>query len=144
MKIGQLTIVNGDKWTRAVEGNIGKGGQLEGGVGVSASDSEKRAAYDKLGGLVRKDNRNIKTGSFYDFKKREPRKKAEIVFVMRDLEGTEVEIPEGKEVPIEVRAAEKAKEEAKEKRGVGRPKKVDIEEDEVEDGVEDEGEEKDE
>jgi|SRR3990167_382734 len=106
-------IVNSDKFERAVNGSIGSGGALHGGVGEKASNEAKLAEYDRLGGLIRKKGHNIKMGSFYDFAKKKPREKPEIVFVFRNLNGVEVEVPEGEEVPLEVQAAELAKKKGK-------------------------------
>lgn len=99
-------IQNKDKYNRAIFGTIGRSGALEGGVGEKADKNAILAEYDKLGGLVLKDGRKIKTGSFYDFEKKEPRVKPVIVFELKDLEGNVVEIPEGDEIPLEVKAVE--------------------------------------
>lgn len=103
-------IVNDEKWNRAVEGSMGKEGKLENGVGEDASDELKLAAYDKLGGLIRKDGHKVKTGSFFDFEEQAPRGIPNVLLVFRDLEGNIIELPEAAEIPMEVRAAEKAKE----------------------------------
>lgn len=97
---------NSEKWNRAVFGSIGAEGALSGGSGEKASGEQKLANYDKLGGLVTKGGRKIKTGSFFDFATQSPKEKPEVIFVFRDLEGNIVEVPEGEEVPLEVRAAE--------------------------------------
>lgn len=99
---------NPEKWNRAVEGTVMREGTLSGGVGKDASPEAKLAAYDKLGGLITKGGRKVKTGSFYDFKKQEPRKEPEVVLVLNNLDGDVVELPEGAEIPIEVQAAELA------------------------------------
>ena len=102
-------IVNPEKFERAVHGSVGAGGTLHGGVGENASDAAKLAEYDRMGGLIRKKGYKVKMGSFYDFEKKKPREKPEIVFVFRNLNGVEVEVPEGEDVPLEVQAAELAK-----------------------------------
>lgn len=99
---------NAEKWNRAVEGSIAREGTLVGGVGKDASPEAKLAAYDRLGGLITKDGRKVKTGSFYDFKKQAQREVPEVVLILNNLEGDVVEIPEGEEIPLEVRAAEMA------------------------------------
>jgi len=109
MQILGFTIANGEKWDRAVNGTVHREGKLSGGVGENATDEVKLAAYDKLGGLVMKGKNKVKMGAFYDFEKKTPREKPEVVFIFRDLEGTEIEVPEGEELPIEVRAAEMVK-----------------------------------
>ena len=109
MEIKGFSLNNEDKLNRAVLGTIGRGGKLYGGVGENASDEEKLAAYDKLGGLILKGKSIVKMGSFYDFVKGKAKETPEIIFVFRDLDGDAVEVPEGEEVPIEVKAAEIAK-----------------------------------
>ena len=116
--------VNEDKVKRAIEGNIGAQGKLHGGVGEVASDEAKLAEYDRLGGLVLKNGNKVKTGSFYDFANKAPRTKPEVVLVFRDIEGKEVEVPEGEEVPIEVKAAQIA-DKAKKAKKVKKPKNED-------------------
>jgi len=107
--------VNSEKLDRAINGSVGKEGRLYGGVGEDASDMVKLATYDKIGGLIRKDGKKVKMGSFFDFEKKVVREKPEIVFVFSDVEGNVVEIAEGDDVPIEVQAAEKIKEKKVEK-----------------------------
>ncbi len=133
---------NHEKWNRAIFGAIGSLGTLTGGVGENASLEAKLAAYDKLGGLITKGGRKIKTGSFYDFAGKKARATPEVSYIFRDLEGEEVVVPEGEEVPLEVRAAEiatankankvSAKKAAKDtaKVGVGSKKKPNIEDEE--------------
>ena len=118
--VGGYELVNAEKVDRAILGSMSAGGQLQGGVGEKASDEVKLAEYDRLGGLVRKNGRKVKMGSFYDFENKKPREEPEVVLVFRDLEGNEIEVPEGEEVPLEARAAEmiaekKAKKVKKEK-----------------------------
>ena len=109
MNIKGYDLANSDKVERMLNGSMGSGGKLYGGVGEKAADEEKLAEYDRLGGLITKGGNKVKTGSFYDFEKKQPREKSEVVFVFKDLEGRVVNIPEGEEVPIEVKAAEIAK-----------------------------------
>ena len=56
--------------------------------------------------LFTKNGNKVKTGSFWDFKKKAPRETPEVVFIFRDLRGEVVEVPDGVEVPIEVKAAQ--------------------------------------
>lgn len=109
MKIGNYDCVNDEKINRAIFGSMGPEGALKGGVGEDASDEAKLAAYDKLGGLIRKGKNNVKTGSFFDFAKKKPHEKANVVFVFK-TEGQTVEIKEGEEVPLEVQASQIAQE----------------------------------
>ena len=121
----KYTAVNEEKWNRAVYGTVTSRGSLQGGVGENASYEEKLVEYDRLGGLILLGKNKVKTGSFYDFEKRKPREKPEVLLVFRDLNGVVVEIPEGKEVPLEVKAAELAREKVK----VGKKKKGKVDED---------------
>lgn len=116
MKLNGYDCVNADKVNRAIYGAVTSNGRLSGGVGENASDDVKLAEYDKLGGLIQKDGNAIKIGSFYDFEKRCPREVPEVLFVFRDIEGNVVEVPEGKEVPLSVKAAKIASEAKKVKK----------------------------
>lgn len=115
MKINGYTLVNAEKVNRAIHGMIGPDGQLFGGVGEDASEDAIIAEYDRLGGLIRKGKSTVKTGSFYDFAKKQVRKEPEVVFVFRDLDGDVVELAEGEEKPIELVAAEKIQEKRQKK-----------------------------
>lgn len=130
----QFAIISKDKWDRAINGVVGKGGMAEGGIGEGASDMAKLAAYDKLGGLIKKDGRHLKMGCFWNFAKHAPRKEPEIVYVFYQTATPgdpmkKVEIPEGQKIPLEVQAAEIARAEAKaveKPKKKGRPKKEEI------------------
>jgi len=110
------TLVNSEKLDRAVNGTVGREGRLYGGIGEKASDEAKLAAYDKLGGLIKKGKNKVKIGSFYDFEKRKPREKPDVKLVFRGLEGEEIVLDEGEEKPIEVIAAEKIQEKKNKKK----------------------------
>lgn len=97
-------LVNAEKVGRVVEGILGKDGHLTGGVGNDAASELILAHYDRAGGLIRKNGDIVRTGSFYDFKAKVPRKKPQVEFVFR-VNGREVYVPEGTELPGEVRAA---------------------------------------
>lgn len=129
MEIQGLSLLNEEKANRAIYGTVGGQGQMIGGVGEDASDSAKIAAYDKLGGLIKKGKYSIKTGCFFDFKKNKAIEKPEIIFVMRDLNGHEVEVPEGEQIPLEVKAVE-IQQEKKAKKGAEKKAKKDIEDEE--------------
>lgn len=109
MQILGFTIVNDDKWNRAIYGTIGREGKMSGGVGEDASDEAKLAEYDKLGGAILEGKSKVKNGCFYDFIAKKPIAKPEIVYVFRDIDGDVVEVPKGEEIPLEVKAAELAK-----------------------------------
>ena len=123
-KLKGFTLVSEDKLNRAVYGAEGPEGRLSGGVGEDASAETILAAYDKLGGLIYKGKSKVKTGSFYDFENKKPRKKPEVTLVFRDLRGRKVELGENEAVPIEVQAAEKMKEEEAEESRTAAGKKA--------------------
>ena len=104
------TLVNESKVRRAIEGTVTKNGQLEGGVGQDATVETIVAKYDQLGGLILSGGNKVKLGSFYDFDKKQVRPEPKVTFVFRGLKGEEVEIEEGEEVPVEVKAAKLLKE----------------------------------
>ena len=108
VNLKDFDIVNQVKWESAIKGSRGIAG-----VGDNASDMEKLAAYDKLGGLIRKNGAALKTGSFYDIDKKVPRTEPQIVYVFPQNHPVEpvdvVEIPEGKDMPMRVLAKEAAR-----------------------------------
>lgn len=110
IKLLDFTLLNAEKYNRAINGAVVGHGKLVGGVGEDASDLEKLAEYDRLGGAIRKGKSVVKTGSFYDFKARKPRTEPEVVLQFRDLEGQLVELAADEEVPIELKAAQIAEE----------------------------------
>lgn len=111
MIIKGFELVNQEKLTRAIDGCPMSNGRKRGGVG-SGDESKLIAEYDKFGGLILKDGKVVKMGSFFDFKTGQPKAKPEIVFVVR-VDGKLIEIPEGAEEPIEVKAARVAAENVK-------------------------------
>lgn len=135
---GQFKLWNREKLSRITDGQQDSHGQFVAGLGEDAikNDPDKVIAlYDRLGGRITdvKNGAKVLIGSFYDFKARRPREKAEISFVFR-INGKKVVMKDGQEKPIEVKAAElqqqveeKEKEEQAEereaKRGRGRPRK---------------------
>lgn len=104
MNIGPFELVNEEKVFRATYGTVGKGGVMVGGVGEGADEAIILAEYDRLGGLVHKDGEKVKTGSFYDLAARKPRETPEVV-LLYSVNGKIIEVPEGHEVPLAVRAA---------------------------------------
>ena len=103
-KILGYTIVNAEKFERAVNGSMTQGGVLQGGVGEKASDKEKLAEYDRLGGLVLKGKYKVKMGCFYDFAKKAPFAEPKVIFSVR-VNDKEMLIDESGEIPLEARAA---------------------------------------
>lgn len=135
-KAGGFNLVNPEKVDRALLGEtLSSGGRAKGVIKEDGTwdDGELLAAYDKLGGLIRKNGDKVKTGSFYDFLNKRPRAVPKISFVFR-INGKAIEVPDGVELPgivkaakiveeeVEEEAEREAKEEAKPKRG--RPAKV--------------------
>lgn len=112
--INGFTLVNEEKLGRAINGSIGKGAVLYGGVGDKAEPEEILAEYDRLGGLILQGLRKVKTGSFYDFEKGEARKTPEVLLIMKDLDGN-VEEVNADEITPEMLAAEKIAEKKKAK-----------------------------
>lgn len=106
MKVKGFELVTDSKVTRAVQGSVGREGKLYGGLPEGYTDEQLLAAYDKLGGLIRKNGHTVKTGCFFDFKEGKAFEKPKVILVFRDLEGNVVEIEDGKDVPLEVKAAE--------------------------------------
>lgn len=106
MQIKGFDIVNEDKWQRAIHGTIGRESIAVGGVGEDASDEEKLASYDRLAGLIKKDGHIVKNGAFWDFAGKKVRKTPVVIFLLKDLQGKTIEVPEGEEIPLEARAAE--------------------------------------
>ncbi len=116
-----FTLMNPEKLDRAVNGAIASSGVRKGGVGTKENfekdpankgkdwEAQVLAKYDSLGGYITKDGNKVKMGSFFDFEKKRNKEKSEVVFVFRDLEGRVVELDEGKDVPLDVQAATKAR-----------------------------------
>lgn len=73
------------------------------------------AEYDRLGGLITRNGQKVKTGCFYDAKAKAPFDEPKIVYLY-SIGGRVVEVPEGAELPGEVRAANILAEELKKDR----------------------------
>ena len=112
-RVGEYELVNEEKVQRVIEGQTNAQGEMVDGLGADAIENDPMAviaAYDKLGGLIKgKEGAKVKTGSFYDFKKKAPRKEPEVVYVFR-VNGEDVEMAEGAPLPLEVKAAKMADE----------------------------------
>mgnify|MGYP001565878388 CR=1 FL=1 len=107
MRVGGFELANQEKVTRALEGVVTGSGNHVGGIARedgSYDDDALLAEYDRLGGLIRKGTDKVKTGSFYDFKAKKPRTKPQVSFIFR-VNGKEVEVPDGAELPGIVKAA---------------------------------------
>lgn len=108
-EIKGYTLVNEDKLNRVIYGSLSREGKSIGGVGEEASEDSILAHYDKLGGLIKKGEYNLKVGGFWDSLRKAPRATPKVQFVFRDVEGKEVLVDEGSEVPLEVKASEISK-----------------------------------
>ena len=104
-KLKGYVIQNDSKYQRAVYGSPNSRGELTGGVGEKATEGEKLAAYDRLGGLILSNGRKIKNGCFWDFKKNKRVEKPSPIIQIR-VDGELFEYPDGKELPVEVVAKE--------------------------------------
>lgn len=116
-KAGVFSLMNMDKVGRALDGTPNDKGMPVGGIRKedgSYENSELLAEYDRMGGLIRKGEDKVKTGSFYDFQNRRPREKAVVEFVY-NVNGKFVTVSADKEMPGEVKAVKKVKKEAKKK-----------------------------
>lgn len=120
-KFGTFTAVDAGKLERVIVGSTNAGGEFVEGLGEDADPLEILAAYDRIGGLIRgKEGAKVKTGSFYDFKRKAPLKTPEIVYIFR-VGGSNVEIADGEPIPLKVQAALAADEEVGEEEA--KPKK---------------------
>lgn len=112
------TLTNVDKVRRALEGAPNRTGQSVGGIlnnDGTYDDDLLLATYDKMGGGILNSNGDVvKTGSFYDFKAKRPREKAEVTLVFR-INGSLVEVPEEAETPAIVKAAKVMAKQVKDK-----------------------------
>lgn len=117
MNIDGYILENPTKVERAINGTPTANGGTNGGVGV---DGNILAEYDRIGGLITKNGRKVKTGSFFDFKANKVKKNPDVVFLIR-VGDEEVEVAEGEPMPIEVQAAEIL--DKKKKAGKGRKAK---------------------
>lgn len=126
MNIKGFELVNEEKANRALNGTQRGDGTMFGGIikeDGSYDDNALLAEYDKLGGLITKNGDKVKTGSFYDFKTRKALKEPKVVFEFF-VNGKFVEVPEGVEMPGEVKAAKILKEEAVEESEEKAEKKI--------------------
>lgn len=115
MRIGKYTLANSDKLERAINGTILDQGRMTGGVGADADESEIIAEYDRLGGLILKDDKyKVKTGSFYDFKTKKAIAKPKPVLLFT-VNGEVVEVDADEPLPLEIRASEAAHDKKKAK-----------------------------
>jgi hypothetical protein len=108
-----FVLANQEKYRRVIEGIVTREGKLAGGLGEGADPRDIIAHYDKLGGLILKDGKKIRTGSFWDAEKKKPREEPDVVFEHRSASGELFEY-RGELEPVEV-VAEKVSRARKEK-----------------------------
>jgi len=105
---GVFKLHNREKLSRVIDGQTNSKGEVFGGLGEEAITEQADlviALYDKVGGYITgKQGSKVKTGSFYNFKKRTPREVPEITYVYR-VNGEIIEMKDGEETPLEVQAA---------------------------------------
>lgn len=129
IKVKGYKLANPDKIQRALHGSSNDTGQPVGGVMKSDGtfdDDELLAEYDRIGGLILKAGDKVRTGSFYDFTAKKPREKKKVDLEFR-VNGDLIFVPEGKEKPGIVVAAQMAgvaKEEKKAKKAKKATKKA--------------------
>lgn len=114
MDVGEYVLQNPDKVDRAINGSVVSGGMMKGGVGQDASEDAIIAEYDRIGGLILYKGYKVKTGCFYDFKKKMAVKKPEPILEFK-VDGETIEVPVGEPLPMEIRAANEAKKRKAEK-----------------------------
>lgn len=102
--LAEYHLANHEKLDRAINGSVGQGGQMQGGVGKDATEAQILAEYDKLGGLILKQTivqdvneegdqvekveyLKLATGSFWDFKEGKPKETPVAKFVKNEVRG---------------------------------------------------------
>lgn len=117
--IDGYVLQNPDKIERVVFGNVGRGGTLEGGLGLEGAEKNPSlvlAHYDKIAGYITKDGIKIKTGSFWDFTRgvNKPRKTPEIMYIF-NVGGENVEVDDPKNLAQAISTVQKTIKEKEEK-----------------------------
>ncbi len=127
VEVGQFNLLNEEKYNRAIKGVQAQdgSGNYRGGVGENASQVALLAEYDRLGGLITKNGLKVKTGSFYDFKKRQPRELPDVSKFEVNVDGDLVDLTEDEAASVKS-AQEKIKKMKadKEKKNKQRPDKI--------------------
>jgi|SRR3990167_37113 len=112
--INGFQIENFDKLERVVSGTVTRAGELSGGLGLEADPELVLAHYDKLAGFITKDGVKIKTGSFWDFKTKAPRKEPDVKFIF-NIGGDNVEVDNPANLHKAIEVVGKARAEKEEK-----------------------------
>lgn len=109
MRIGQYELLSEEKLNRVLKGQLGRLGQLTGGLENSPGWAEKSeeeknalilAEYDKTGGLIMKGTLKVATGSFWDVVNKKPRVEPNLKFVT-SIEDEMIEVTEEEAKVIE-------------------------------------------
>ncbi len=90
IEIGKYQLVSLEKLDRVINGDVGSGGKLIGGLGKDAPIERILAEYDKLGGLILKDGQKLETGSFYDFENKKDKIEPNIVITKKPKGGIKI------------------------------------------------------
>lgn len=104
MVVEGFSLVNDEKVRRVIEGTVTQQGKAMGGLGENADPIEVRAEYDKLGGLILFGDKKVKTGSFWDFERKAPRKEPDVIFEHRSKSGELFEYKGEANEPLLVKA----------------------------------------
>lgn len=121
--VNGFEMENADKLSRVVFGDMGRGGVLTGGLTLDVAEKDPElvlAHYDKLAGLIKKDGIKIKTGSFWNFKLKQPRKDAkgkyapDVMYIF-NIGGDNVEVDDPKNLASAIGMIEKVRTEKEEK-----------------------------
>ena len=107
-------LENPEKLERVVMGVLSRAGTLEGGLGLDAEPELVLASYDRLAGFITKDGVKVKTGSFWDFKAKAPRKEPQVMFIF-NIGGDNVEVDDPSNLHKAIEVVGKARKEKEEK-----------------------------
>ena len=97
-EIDGFVLENKDKLQRVVEGELGRSGYLEGGLGLEADPKAVLVAYDKKGGLITKDGVKVESGAFFDPRSKQPRKEPKVVLIY-NVGGNFIKVNDPSELP---------------------------------------------
>jgi len=118
IKEGKFELVNESKVDRALNGTPLADGTRKGGI-VNEDGSydpyQLISEYDKMLGLIKKGSDKVCHGCFYNFKFKKARAVPEISFLYR-VNGKEVIVPDGVELPGIVKASKILAEDAPKKK----------------------------
>jgi len=128
-QVDGFVLQNSDKIERVINGDMGRDGGMTGGIGEKEARENPTlllARYDKLAGFITKDGVKIKTGSFWDFKKKCPREEPEVMYIFR-VGGESVEVDDPRNLAAAISTVQKVvaekEERVKEKKAKSKFKK---------------------